>query len=138
MTNQQTLTSLDLDDIAARAAALYEYATVTDPDGQAALNELTDTDVPALLDTVRRLRAEHRRYRIAWRMARTRALSTGGAADRYAARAREGQTAMQDMLGALLGAQMELDEARAEVAALKTVLAGQEPAAVPAAVETGE
>jgi hypothetical protein len=57
MTEQQTLTSLDLDDIAARAAALYEYATVTDPDGQAALNELTDTDVPALLDTVRRLRA---------------------------------------------------------------------------------
>jgi hypothetical protein len=58
MTDQQTLTSLDLDDIAARAAALYEYATVTDPEGQAALNELTDTDVPALLDTVRRLRAD--------------------------------------------------------------------------------
>lgn len=74
---------------------------------------------------VDRLHVERRRYRIAWRMARTRALATGGAADRYAARAREGQSAMQDMLGALLGAQMERDELQAEVAALRAVLAKQ-------------
>jgi hypothetical protein len=51
-------TALDLDEIAARAAALYEYATVTDQEGQDALEELTDTDVPALLAYVRSLRAE--------------------------------------------------------------------------------
>jgi hypothetical protein len=50
------LTSLDLDEIETRAAALYEYATVTDDEGQAAQNQLTDTDVPALVAEVRRLR----------------------------------------------------------------------------------
>lgn len=138
MNQHQPPTNQDLDDIAARAAALYEYATVTDPEGQAALEELTDKDVPVLAAEVRRLRAERRRYRIAWQMARTRALATGGAADRYATRAREGQTALQDMLCALFGAQMERDELRAEVAALRTVLAGREPAAVSAAGVTGE
>jgi len=52
------LTEQQLDEIAARAAALYEYATVTDQEGQDALDELTDTDVPALLAEVRRLRDE--------------------------------------------------------------------------------
>ena len=81
-----------------------------------------DTTI-VLVAEVRRLRAERDRYRTAWRLARTRALSTGGAADRYAARAREGQTALQDMLGVMLGAQLELDAAQAEAAALRTVLA---------------
>lgn len=51
------LSNTDLDEIEARAAALYEYATVTDEEGQAALHELTDTDVPALLAEIRRQRA---------------------------------------------------------------------------------
>ena len=46
-----------LDEIEARAAALYEYATVTDQEGQDALQELTDTDVPALLAALRDSRA---------------------------------------------------------------------------------
>ncbi|MEV5770136.1 hypothetical protein AB0L49_02530 [Streptomyces antimycoticus] len=62
-----------------------------------------------------RLQVERDRYRTAWRMARTRALATGGAADMYAARAREGQTALQDMLASLLTMQIERDEARARV-----------------------
>jgi hypothetical protein len=53
-----TTPRLDLDEIEARAAALYEYATVTDQEGQDALQELTDTDVPALLAYVRRLHAD--------------------------------------------------------------------------------
>ena len=52
-----TTPPLDLDEIAARAAALYEYATVTDQEGQDALDELTDTDVPALLAELRDSRA---------------------------------------------------------------------------------
>ncbi|MCI3246481.1 hypothetical protein [Streptomyces spinosisporus] len=59
MTNQPTTppTEQQLDDIEARAAALYEYATVTDPEGQAALQQLTDEDVPGHVAEVRRLRA---------------------------------------------------------------------------------
>lgn len=59
------------------------------------------------------------RRRIAWRMARTRALSTGGAADRYAARAREVQTALQDMLADLLAARIERDAALDRVSELE-------------------
>jgi len=117
------LTEQQLDDIETRAAYLHEYATLTDVPLQADADQLTGEDVPALLAEVRRLRSERRRYRIAWRMARTRALSTGGAADRYAARAREGQTALADIVGALLGVQMERDEAQSRVAALEAVLA---------------
>lgn len=51
-------TAQQLDEIAARAAALYEYATVTDQEGQDALQELTDTDVPALLAALRDSRTE--------------------------------------------------------------------------------
>lgn len=54
------------------------------------------------------------RYRTAWRLARTRALSTGGAADRYAARARELQIALQDSLVAVIGTQIERDAIRTE------------------------
>lgn len=50
-------TDLDLDEIAARAAALYEYATVTGYEHQVAADQLTGTDVPALVDEVRRLQA---------------------------------------------------------------------------------
>jgi hypothetical protein len=53
-----TTPPLDLDEIAARAAALYEYATVTSEEGQDALNELTDTDVPALLAALQDARAD--------------------------------------------------------------------------------
>ncbi|CAM5683699.1 MULTISPECIES: hypothetical protein [Streptomyces] len=63
--------------------------------------------------------SEAERYRIAWRMARTRALSAGGAADRYAARARELQTAVQDMFGASIAVQMERNELRDRVAELE-------------------
>jgi hypothetical protein len=55
---------LDLDEIEGRAAALYEYATVADPEGQAALDHLADIDVPALLAEVHRLRAELAEYEV--------------------------------------------------------------------------
>ena len=58
-----TTPPLDLDEIEARAAALYEYATVTDQEGQGALDTLTDTDVPALLAALRDSRAELERER---------------------------------------------------------------------------
>jgi hypothetical protein len=135
-------TAVDLDAIETRAAHLHEYGTLTDGPLQEDLDELTGNDVPAMAAEIRRLRTERNRYRTAWRLARTRALSTSGAADRYATRAREGQTALQDMLGVLLGAQMELDEAQAEVAALKAVLAKAHTAAgvvvLAASEETGQ
>ncbi|MFI5973549.1 hypothetical protein [Streptomyces sp. NPDC051452] len=56
--------------------------------------------------------ARAERYLTAWKLCRTRALSLAGAADRYAARARQGQTALQDALVAILGAQVERDAAR--------------------------
>ncbi|MFI1165600.1 hypothetical protein ACH4UM_18790 [Streptomyces sp. NPDC020801] len=68
------------------------------------------------------LRSRAVRYRTAWQRARTRALSAGGAADRYAARAREGQVALQDMLAALLGAQIERNEVQARITELETEL----------------
>jgi hypothetical protein len=49
---------LDLDEIAARAAGLYEYATGLDDAWQAEADQLAGTDVPALVAEVRRLRAE--------------------------------------------------------------------------------
>lgn len=55
------------------------------------------------------------RYRIAWQRARTRAISMGGAADRYAARAGEMQTALQDAMEQILGLQMERDQLKAEL-----------------------
>jgi hypothetical protein len=112
---------LDLDQIEAAARNAARIGSGIHPD-----TALT------LAAEIRRLRAENVRYRTAWRLARTRALSTGGAADRYAARAREAQSALQDMFVALLSAQMERDEAQAEAAALRTVLAGN-PTAVSAA-----
>ncbi|MET8766355.1 hypothetical protein [Streptomyces sp. NPDC004658] len=54
MTDQQ----LDLDAIQARAAHLYEHATTTVPDVQDDFDQLAGTDVPALIETIRRLRAE--------------------------------------------------------------------------------
>ncbi len=66
-----------------------------------------------------RLRVERNRYRIAWRMARTRALSTGSAADRYAARARDAQDALQHMLFTVIAGQMALKAATDRVAELE-------------------
>ncbi len=50
------LTDLDLDDITARAAHLYEHATTTVPAVQADFDQLAGTDTPALVAEVRRLR----------------------------------------------------------------------------------
>jgi hypothetical protein len=66
--------------------------------------------------------ARAERYRIAWGMARTRAISTGGAADRYAARARDAQEALQHMLFTVIAGQMALKAATDEVAELRTAL----------------
>lgn len=55
MTNP--LTDTQLDEIATRAAGLYEYATLDDEPWQDEADRLTGTDVPALLAEVRRLRA---------------------------------------------------------------------------------
>ena len=57
MTDQTTNLPLNLDDIEARAAGLYEYATGLDDAWQAEADQLTGTDVPALVDAVRHLRA---------------------------------------------------------------------------------
>jgi hypothetical protein len=59
------------------------------------------------------------RYQTAWRMARTRALSTGSAADRYVERARELQQALEDTLAAMLGAQVERNAALTRVTELE-------------------
>jgi len=56
MTDQPT--NLDLDDIEARAARLYERTATIDPNAHPDFGQLTDADVPALLDEVRRLRAQ--------------------------------------------------------------------------------
>jgi DNA anti-recombination protein RmuC len=70
----------------------------------------TAAELEHLRNQVDELAATSWRYRTAWRRARTRALSTGGAADRYAARAAELQTALQDSLVGVLGAQLERNE----------------------------
>lgn len=76
-------------------------------------------DIPVSLTELERLRGERDRYRIAWRGARTRARSTGDAADRYASRVNTLQSAVQDGFGALLAVQMERDELRKRVAELE-------------------
>lgn len=60
---------------------------------------------PEAAAEVARLRVERERYRLAWHRARTRALSAGGAADRYAARAGELQDALQESVFACLALQ---------------------------------
>lgn len=45
------------------------------------------------------LASDRHRFRIAWRRARTRAITAGGAADRYAKRAHGLQVAAQDAIG---------------------------------------
>lgn len=52
------LTDTQLYEIAGRAAGLYEYATGLDDAWQDEADQLTGTDVPALLAEVRRLRAQ--------------------------------------------------------------------------------
>lgn len=66
-----------------------------------------------------RLRTERDRYRTAWGMARTRAISIGGAADRYAARARDAQEALQHMLFTVIASQLARRAAAEEIAELK-------------------
>ena len=56
MTDQPT--NQQLDEIAARAAGLYEYATGLDKAWQDEADQLAGTDVPVLLAEVRRLRDE--------------------------------------------------------------------------------
>lgn len=55
--NTSNTPALDLDDIETRTASLYEYGQMGSQDGQNALDQLTDTDVPALTAETRRLRA---------------------------------------------------------------------------------
>lgn len=55
--NTTPLTDSKLDEIAGRAAGLYEYATGLDAVWQAEADQLAGTDVPALLAEIRRLRA---------------------------------------------------------------------------------
>jgi chromosome segregation ATPase len=92
-----------------RIAELLDERTSTN----SALAEMTvafravEAERDALRSRVGELEAASRRYRTAWRMARTRALSTGSAADRYAARARELQTALQDATAAILAGQAQ-------------------------------
>lgn len=83
--------------------------------------------------------ARAERYRIAWGMARTRAISAGGAADRYAARSRDAQDALQHMLFTVIAGQMALHEAnrerqelRARVAELEAARPAPPPPAPPA------
>jgi hypothetical protein len=61
MTEQTTTAPLDdtrLDEIAARAAGLYEYATGLDDAWQAEADQLAGTDVPALIADLHRQRQE--------------------------------------------------------------------------------
>jgi hypothetical protein len=61
MTEQTTTAPLDdtrLDEIAARAAGLYEYATGLDDAWQAEADQLAGTDAPALIAELRRQRAQ--------------------------------------------------------------------------------
>jgi hypothetical protein len=57
MTMIAPLTDQQLDEIAGRAAGLYEYATGLDAAWQDEADQLAGTDVPALLAEVHRLRA---------------------------------------------------------------------------------
>lgn len=107
MTNQPTpLTELQLDEIEGRAAALYEYATVTDYEGQAELEQLTDKDVAALVAEVRRQRAE--------------------LADLHAENAKlirwhgEDDKALDKMRNTIVGPRVELAEAGAAASAVET------------------
>jgi hypothetical protein len=52
------LTTQQLDEIASRAAGLYEYATDLDAAWQDEADQLAGKDVPALLAEIRRLQAE--------------------------------------------------------------------------------
>ena len=51
------ITDLDLDEIASRAAHLYEYVNVTDEAAQPDFDQLTDSDVPALVEALRQARS---------------------------------------------------------------------------------
>ncbi|WP_432140151.1 hypothetical protein [Streptomyces sp. bgisy154] len=57
------MTHLDLDAIATRAAGLYEYATGLDKAWQDEADQLTGTDVPALIAELRTARAVEQRLR---------------------------------------------------------------------------
>lgn len=86
------------------------------------LGDKAPTVLRRLLDAearVAELESRGARYRIAWGMARTRAISTGGAADRYAARARDAQEALQHMLFTVIAGQMALKAATDRVAELE-------------------
>ena len=101
--------------------ARWEHNVESDPQTEAAQAledtcQLLDPEVAAELE---RLRVERDRYRTAWGRARTRALSVGGAADRYAARARDAQEALQHMFFTVIASQLARKAAADEIAALK-------------------
>lgn len=72
----------------------------------------------SLAAEVGRLREERDRYRTSWRTARGRALSVGSAADRYAARARDAQEALQNTLLSTICSQLARTAAQKEAAEL--------------------
>ncbi|MET7429586.1 hypothetical protein ABZT16_11390 [Streptomyces flaveolus] len=127
MTNQQ----LDLDEIETRAAHLYEYGTMSSQDGQNALDQLTDSDVPALIETVRRLRAE--RDQFADRVDTLTAVAKGNKrhvqemflelqkaqAEIAQWRATFGADALPDALARLKRTEDERDEAQAALTAIR-------------------
>lgn len=91
-------------------------------DARNAVGAASSADIPA---RAAELHAERDRYHAAYRSARTRARSTGSAADRYAGYARDGQEALQHMLFATIGAQLAREAARREAAELRAELAAR-------------
>lgn len=100
------------EELAAAVAELGALPVPVGPEPQALIVERLQAEL-----AVSEQRSERRR--IAWRMARTRALSLAGAADRAGDRVRSVQTALQDMLESLLTMQIERDAALARVAELE-------------------
>lgn len=99
-------------DLASQAAFALESAQMLQSPENAA-------ELERLRARVAELESTSARRLIAWRRARTRARATAGAADRYAGRAAELQTALQDTLAALLTGQAEREGLRARVAELE-------------------
>ncbi|MEU7155121.1 hypothetical protein [Streptomyces chrestomyceticus] len=114
---ERGLISEEINDDATPAVRLRQLGRVLLADSGHRRNEIHQLRVQ-----VAEVKASRARYRTAWRVARTRARSTGSAADRYAARARGLQTAMQEAVFVMIAGQMERDELRERVAELTRLL----------------
>lgn len=112
-------------DIVARLQAAAAEAAINAedeaPGWDEAAKDLTDAVdlIGRLQDQADEAETYRARYRTAWHRARTRALSTGSAADRAISRTGELQTAVQDAFGSLLAMQIERDAALARVTELE-------------------